>query len=60
MRRSPPPDPDQEVHRDEDDLPEDVVEKQVERAEDPDQPELEQQQIGVELFLPGGGWSARK
>jgi hypothetical protein len=46
------PDADEEVHRDEDDFPEDVVEEEVERGEDADQAELEQKQIGVELFLP--------
>ena len=38
------PDPDDQVHRDEDDLPEDVEQERVEREEDADHPDLEHEE----------------
>ena len=38
------PDPDDQVHRDEDDLPEDVEQERVEREEDADHPDLEDEE----------------
>ena len=45
----PAPDPDEEVHRDQHDLPEHVEEEHVEGAEDPEHPRLEQEQEHVVL-----------
>ena len=46
------PDPDDQVHRDEDDLPEDVEEEQVEGDEDADHPDLEDQERDHVLLDP--------
>jgi hypothetical protein len=47
-----PPDPDEEVHRDEHGVPEHVEEKEVEGDEDPDHRALEEQEEGRELPHP--------
>ena len=47
----PAPDPDEEVHRDEHDLPEHVEEEEVEGAEDADHPRLEEEEERVVLLL---------
>jgi hypothetical protein len=46
------PDPDEEVHRDEHGLPEDVEEEEVEGHEDPDHPRLEEEHEDDELADP--------
>jgi hypothetical protein len=52
------PDPDQEVHRNEHDLPEDVEEEEIERGEDPDHSGLEQEEgdhVGLHPGRDGEG-----
>jgi len=46
------PDPDQQVHRDQHQLPEDVEEEDVERQEDAEHPRLQHEQEDVELLHP--------
>jgi hypothetical protein len=55
----PAPDPDQEVHRDQHDLPEHVEQDEIQRAENPQHPGLEEQQEDVVLLLAVGDGAER-